>query len=215
MPIEPKRGCGYRKVGGLYLVGSGIPLPCDGLPLELKKCHVCGFKIPFTRGLMWLRKEYVAYHSAEKHKQNGGNCTCLPGCPICHPESNDLKEYGLMWVGESFYPTPDDFIKEAITLGVCKRIPVVPKRLQVGKTWVLLAHRKVPIYGGKIGPLNVMPKYVPAVFYAFKPVRIEKLIWRSEATEEVVNKLKEQGITPVIVPDEEKDHAPKRGKRAE
>jgi hypothetical protein len=23
MAIEPKRGCGYRKVGGLYLVGGG------------------------------------------------------------------------------------------------------------------------------------------------------------------------------------------------
>lgn len=29
MACEPKRGCGYRKVGGIYLVGGGIGVPCD------------------------------------------------------------------------------------------------------------------------------------------------------------------------------------------
>jgi len=177
MPIEPKRGCGYRKVGGLYLVGSGIALPCDGLPLELKKCHVCGFEVPFTRGFMWLRKAYVAYHSKKKHENEyEGKCTCYSACPICHPEANDLKEYGLMWVGESFYKTP--------------------------------AHRKVPFYKKNFGPLNTEPEYKPAIFYAFKPTRIEKLIWESEATEENLKKLEEQGITPVIVPDGDEAHSP-------
>ena len=214
MPIEPKRGCGYRKVGGLYLVGSGIALPCDGLPLELKKCHVCGFEVPFTRGFMWLRKAYVAYYSKEKHENEyGGKCTCHPGCPICHPEANDLKEYGLMWVGESFYKTPEEFVEEAEKMGVCKRIPVIPAKLQIGKTWVLLAHRKVPFYRKNFGPLNTEPEYKPAIFYAFKPTRIEKLIWESEATEENLKKLEEQGITPVIVPDGDEAHSPNPRKR--
>ena len=42
---ERKRGCGYRKIGALYLTGDpGIHLICDGLPLELPRislvCHL-------------------------------------------------------------------------------------------------------------------------------------------------------------------------------
>ena len=35
MAIEAPRGCGYRKVGGLYMCGGGIPIHCDRLPYEL------------------------------------------------------------------------------------------------------------------------------------------------------------------------------------
>jgi hypothetical protein len=116
-----------------------------------------------------------------------------------------------MWVGESFYKTPDDFIAEAETLGVSKRIPVILSRLQINKTWVLLGHKKVLIKRQMFEPLQ-SDIYRPAIFYAFKPTRVEKLIWQSEATEENLRKLKEQGITPVIVPDGDEAHNPKSGK---
>ena len=211
MPIEPKRGCGYRKVGGLYLIGTGIALPCDGLPLEIKNCPVCGYRIPFTRGFMWVRKEYIAYYSKEKHFSKGGKCECHYTCPICHPENHSEKLYGLMWVGEYFYKTPEDFIAEAEELGVSKRIPVIPSRLKIGKTWVLLAHKKVLVRRQNFNPLQ-SDVYKPAIFYAFKPTRIEKLIWQSEATEENLRKLKERGITPVVVSDGDEAHRP-RGKK--
>jgi hypothetical protein len=31
MAVEPKRGCGYRKVGGIYLVSGGEGRPCGPL----------------------------------------------------------------------------------------------------------------------------------------------------------------------------------------
>ena len=34
MAVEAKRGCGFRKVGGLYLVGGGFGIPCDRLPIR-------------------------------------------------------------------------------------------------------------------------------------------------------------------------------------
>lgn len=37
MASETKRGCGYRKVGGMYLVGDYIRVPCDRLPFPGKK----------------------------------------------------------------------------------------------------------------------------------------------------------------------------------
>lgn len=35
MAVEARRGCGYRKAGGLYLVASGMGSPCHRLPIPL------------------------------------------------------------------------------------------------------------------------------------------------------------------------------------
>lgn len=58
MPAETERGCGYRKVGGLYLVGQGLSRTCDLLPLWLEPCPHCGFQIPRHEGFMWISKQY-------------------------------------------------------------------------------------------------------------------------------------------------------------
>ena len=48
---------------------------------------------------------------------------------------------------------------------------------------------------------------VPAIFYAFKPVRAEKLITEKQSKrKKLMKKLEKQGITPIIVPDVDKDH---------
>jgi hypothetical protein len=209
LTVEKIRGCGYRKVGGLYLVGTGISRPCDMLSLELTPCPTCGFEVPFTRGFMWLHKDYIK-HRSEQHK----NCTCPPTCPLCYPTSNDQTKYGLMWVGARYY-TPENFVKEAKDVGVCKRIAKIPKDLEFGKTWILLAHKKVP-FSSELEPNGLRtnePEYKPAIFYAFRPTKVEKLIWESKATKRRLNKLKKQGITPVVIPDGDKDHAPRKKKK--
>ena len=67
MSIEAKRGCGYRKVGGIYLVGDGLSAVCDRLPYPLEVCRVCGAGIKPSRGIQWLDgKEFF-----------GGNCRHL------------------------------------------------------------------------------------------------------------------------------------------
>ena len=39
MAVEAARGCGWRKVGGLYLCSPpGIHVQCDRLPYDLKVC---------------------------------------------------------------------------------------------------------------------------------------------------------------------------------
>jgi hypothetical protein len=206
MPIEPKRGCGYRKVGGLYLVGTGISVPCDMLPLEIKECECCGYEIPFTRAFLWLRRKYIIHYSSSHDKLK---CSCIRNyhkCPICTPEQYNLDKYGLMWVGSQYY-TPESFIKEAQTMGVSKRIAKIPKDLKLGETWVLLAHPKVPFNSSiQNTPLKSEPVYKKAIFYAFIPQRIEMLIWKSEATTEKIRKLEEQGITPIIVDDSDPEN---------
>ena len=96
-------------------------------------------------------------------------------------------------------------------MGVSKRIAEIPKGLVLGKTWVLLAHPKVPFWE-KAPQKTLDPKLPnvrvekPAIFYAFRPQRVEFLLWEKEATREKIEQLKAKGITPIIVPNEMKEH---------
>lgn len=47
----------------------------------------------------------------------------------------------LLWVGREFYPSMDDFVDEATTLGCCRRVPRIPFDLTLGETRIYLLHR--------------------------------------------------------------------------
>lgn len=183
-PIE--RGCGTRELGGMYLVGGGLSVSCDRLPFDIKRCKVCGGGFKQQRNFQWIDWDRYAGH----HK---GKCKCYEQCAICKPAKGD-NNYGLLWVGKRYY-TPESFIKEAETVGISKRIPWVPKELTLGMTWVLLAH---PMAGGKDSEDND----IPAIFYAFRPTRVEKLV-SEDTSEEKLNQFKRRGITPILVRKEE------------
>jgi hypothetical protein len=159
----------------------------------------------------------------------GGNCKALTmeqkgtpalapchgvHCPICY--SDELGTVGLMWVGENFYPSMEDFEEEAEKVGVSKRISSVPKKLILGETWILLVHpkgikEKLPdqiLDGLKVESYA----WKPCIFHAYKPVRIEKIVTDQTPAEEI-EKLKLRGITPVEVPHDDPDHNPKRKRR--
>ncbi len=54
MAVERRRGCGYRKVGGLYMVSGGPGRPCDRLPIALTVCPVCSHGWKQTRSWTWV-----------------------------------------------------------------------------------------------------------------------------------------------------------------
>lgn len=91
-------------------------------------------------------------------------------------------------------------------MGVSKRIGQIPKDLVLGETLVVLAHPKVPFYETTTGLAPKEPSKYPAIFYAFTAQKIEKLIWKSKATLEKLAELRKQHITPVVIPDRDKDH---------
>lgn len=193
---ESMRGCGFRSIGGMYLCSSaGKTVYCDALPLPIVPCGCCGYEVPFSRGFQWITKDYLTHLSKEKH--GGKGCTCNPFCQVCYPHE---ERYGLMWVGNRYY-TPESFVDEAVKMGVSKRIPEIPKGLVFGETWVLTAHLKVPDH--KIEPngglLTKEPKTMKAVFYAFKPDRVEMPLWKDEVSNEMILKLEKRGITPVLL----------------
>lgn len=214
-PNELGRGCGARRVGKLYLIGEGLAHVCPSLPLTLAPCDCCGFIPKQYRDYMTVPKSYFA----ELKKKNPTGQMCHPECPVCYPSQNDLKAYGLMWVGAKFY-TPEDFVKEADKVGVSKAIKQIPAGVTLGKTWIMLAHPQgfrdisdddfAHAWGdwereGRQGPEPLPPSW-PGVFYAFRPTRVETLLYQSDATPEKVAELEARGITVVVVPDGYDDH---------
>ncbi len=214
MAIEPKRGCGYRKVDGLYLEGVYIPVPCDRLPVELGACPVCGSGIHFTRAMIEINPlKLWGYH------QPCGDH--FRPCKVCDPP--DELAY-IMMVGSKFY-SPESFLEEANRLGISKRLPFIPKKLIVGKTIVYLAHpqavevrepvalqQALAIVESQESSQNRLleaeqkPKKKMGIFCAFIPHRIVQIVKESDATEERKAELAKRGITLVIVPDNDADH---------
>lgn len=217
MAVEEPRGCGYRKVGGFYLVAGpgGVMKPCDRLPFTIENCPVCGGGLKFTRGWTWLDwLKYAGTHQGHLVDIVGGmeereRCTEDFACPVCAP-SGFKQPYGLLWVGEQFY-TPEEFRRESYQLGVSRRLPYTgetprpPKGIKLGESWVLFAFKNFKKIGVDEKGKDI---YESAIFHAFKPERFELLLWQSEAVPERLEELVKAGVTPVIIPDGDKDHDP-------
>lgn len=233
MAVEKRRGCGYRKVGGLYLVGiTGIWVPCDRLPILLEKCPTCSGGIKPGLGFAWISPKGLLEgdHLKKIPLDNGYDSTdgpCGEKDILC---LNPPDRAGLMWVGSKFY-TPHSFINEAREMGASKRIPAIPKGFVVGETWVVLAHRQATTKNfeehefegknetckhcgmskynlGKLAEMNdkaPCPRKMPAIFSAFKPDRIEKLV-DDDTPQKEIEDLEKRGITVVKVPKSDRDH---------
>lgn len=194
---DGQRGCGYKKVGGIYLTGHGIPYACDRMPFEIINCTCCGSGIKQSRGVQWIN--WSRY--AGKHE----DCDCIEQCFICHPQD---EKYALMWVGKKYY-SAESFTNEALKMGVSKRIAQIPNELELGKTIVLLAHPEA-IAKYIDDPTTLSGQRLTrtaGVFYAFIPDKIQKVITKDEATKENLLKLKKRKITPLIATKIEGDNA--------
>ncbi len=212
--IEPKRGCGYRKVNSLYLVGEYISVPCDRMPFPVGVCPTCGQGIHLTRGFT----EIIPL------KLFGIHQPCFDAvrpCFLCDPREEPAY---IMTVGSKYY-SPQSFLKEAGEMGISKKIPFIPKKLELGHTIVYLAHPKAVEVREPLAVQQAMsvvedadksqlrlldseqkPTYKMGIFCAFIPQRIEMLVKESELTDEKRGDLAKRNITPIPVPDGDEDH---------
>ncbi len=215
MAVEERRGCGFRKVGGMYLCGEYISAPCDRMPFPLTVCPVCGQGIKVSRGFTQVNPYQLwgIHRDCKDH---------FRPCFLCDPQ--DQPAY-IMLVGAGNYKTKEDFLDEAHHMGISKRIPFIPKGLEFGKTVIYLAHPKACEVKEPAALQEAMaiveeaqtnqPRLLETekvtkalgIFCAFIPKRVEKLIWESQATPEELEKLEKRGITPVVIPDGDADHA--------
>jgi len=210
MAVEPKRGCGYREIGGMYLVGDGLQVVCDRLPMPLPEaCPCCNGGIKHTRTprkinalTLWGEHEHCTEDRPDPEGMRSDRYAI--NCYVCHP-NNDVAY--IMGVGENHYPKPQDFIEEARRLGVSKRIPAVPRDVVIGKTKIFLTHKKALTCQEKDAKGN--DKYQAGVIYAFVVTAVEQIVKQSEY-EGVKDQLAKRNIRAVPVPDDDLDHQPKR-----
>lgn len=196
MAVEKRRGCGYRKVGGLYLCGEGGGESCCKMPIPLDICPTCNHGIKQSRGWQWI----------DPRPWLAGECTHIrPMCPLISPWILGDR-VGLIWVGTQFYPTPEDFEREARESGISRRIKAVPRGIEIGKTWVFLAHPRAVFREDGSTPDGVKV-FKPGVIKVFKPTRIEKIVTQTQSEDEdEMAELEKRGITPFVVPDNDRDH---------
>jgi hypothetical protein len=189
---------------------------CDRLPYQIENCPTCGSGLKFTRAWTWLDwLKYANVHAGKLDVLPGPDgisyqrCSDLTVCPVCWPDRFP-QPYGLLWVGEKFY-SPEAFVRESFQMGISRRLPYTgdipraPKLLKLGWTWVVFAHKHV-IHKGEDEKGNGV--WMPAIFHAFKPSRLELLIWQEDATNERLTELEKAGVTPIIIQDGDKDHDP-------
>lgn len=218
--VEGARGCGVRKPGGLYLVSGQLSEPCPLLPYETKVCPTCGEGVRPARGFTWVdAAKFIppVSHGTDDHDLV---CPLSPDYEIKWkddvgfvpngPAKSRLGRCGLIWVGESFYPTPESFMAEAARMGVSRRITAVPRDFVIGETWVLLGHRKAieracPDCGDEPGGDAECPVctgtgfvHVPGVITAFRPTAIEYVV-KGDETDDDIEALEARGLTPVRV----------------
>jgi len=84
------------------------------------KCEICG-KITYLSKLTPQQRARVKDPDAEP------------------PKYEPIPQDYLMWVGRSYY-TIESFIQEARKMGVCKRVPMLPRGVVPGKSRVFLVH---------------------------------------------------------------------------
>lgn len=220
--VEGKRGCGWRKPGGLYLVAPKLDEPCSLLPVEMSVCPCCGEGIRPARGWTWIdpgRLLPARYHDSAEH-----NATCPLGGPDYPDGAHRMGERcGLIWIGEGYYPTVESFAMEAEQMGVSRRITSVPRGFVVRETWVAFGHRKAIPDGYRIEGWvdsryatlteatevaawnglkaeKVKPAYKPGVFTVVRPTAIEYVVRpEDEDDDELLESFRKRGIEPVKV----------------
>lgn len=227
---ESARGCGFRKKGGIYLVSDGSMAPCGRLPIPLTVCPCCNNGIKPARAWTWVDPRPLM-KSKECPNGTGGikleigkklDFDAIGADPVgdlqwrhlqqLHAEcplanANLPERAGLLWIGEKFYPRPEDYMREAGTMGISRRIPAVPRGFKLGDA-VMLAHRfctkvaREP--GSALGPGEFADpegelfKFVGGIFTMFRPSKVEYIL-KGDETDEAILALRERGLSPVIV----------------
>src|ERR1041384_8249670 len=101
--LDSKRGCGWRKSGGLYLIAGGLSQACGKMPIPLDRCPCCDAGIKFSRGWTWIN----LHKFTEKQPCRFPAADC-EGCPLAGDGcgalgAGKIERAGLLWVGEKFY----------------------------------------------------------------------------------------------------------------
>lgn len=190
---EGVRGCGWRKVGGMYLMSDSPGRECGRLPIPCGTCPCCGRGMKQARGWTWVDGDEILRASPECPLR--GKQMCMT-CAIHKYVEQGIGRVGLIWIGESYYPTVGHFQREVDRVGISRRMNNIPRDFILGETYVMLAHPnailKQPLEMGQ------EIEHEPGIFMIFKPERIEIVVSGKESDTEIEGYLK-RGLTPVKI----------------
>ncbi len=248
---EPPRGCGYWQPGGKYLVSaSNVSMqPCGRLPIILEKCPTCSGGIKPSRGWTSIEPGPLLENAPCSFREPPALRTKMQLCLTCPmgehsgpimgtgPMKNPkgpmwIGKHGLLYIGEKFYPTPQDWTRESHEMGASRRLSAVPKDLVIGKSWVMVAHRKVSSYpcdsceGSGLEPFGKGPdgtlkadtelkcetckgegkRWRAGIFHAFKPIALEYIVKGDEDDDKLFD-LEKRGFRLVKVIEKKKENA--------
>lgn len=188
---ESARGCGFRKPDktgvGIYLVAPGTGHPCMRLPLRLDACPVCSGGFKPMRSWTWIepRKLFASAPECPLEPIGKKGRQLHVECRVCFAgHAMPRGRHGLLWIGESFYKDPRDFLGEARRMGVSRKVPAIPKGFKLGETVVYLAHRAAV-------PTRDAPD-MPGIFGIFLPAGIDLVIADEKNVPARAEKLAEQ-----------------------
>lgn len=211
---EKERGCGWRHGGGLYIRSDGLFDSCGKLPLRLNCCPACGQGVKVTKGMSKINP-FKLFGATSCPRRPGSDCDCRLSIA-------QLETIGyLIGVGKKFYKHPSHFIREALEMGVSKRIAQIPRDFEIGKTPVFLAHPEVFVdlvneqavereieeddeqpaldlddHSGTTGKRVVV--HSPGVVAVVVPNRIEYVV-RGDESEDQLERLEARGLSLVRV----------------
>ena len=211
---EVERGCGMRKVGGLYLVSPPTGISCGRFPIHTTVFPTCSAGIRPARGFTWVdgdvirdmaplcpEMEYEIEVAAIEARPRGECCT---DCPMSPDYPRNIYTAGLIWIGTMHYPDPQAFEREGAVMGFSRRLPGnrLPRGFDIGNTWVFLGHKfavapwKVQGYDPSTDKDNL--KMEPGIFGIWRPTAAEKVVDEDYDSDEVA-RLERRGIDAVIV----------------
>mgnify|MGYP000542086858 FL=1 len=189
-------------------MGDGTAPPCGLLPYPLDICPCCGGGIKATRGWQWITPQLLfnkgdvmsALAGVERDcsrskvlrvvraNHRTGALTAAPqkGCRTCPIGAPPPGLHGLLWVGEKFYSSPDEFMRESVAMGVSRKIKTVPRGFVLGETWVFLAHRR------SVRNPATGEREFPGIFTAFKPRQVDLVIADEDNVPEAAENLAER-----------------------
>ena len=189
---EVVRGCGWRKVGGMYLMSDSPGRECGRLPIPCGTCPCCGRGMKQARGWTWVDGDEILRASPECPLRGEAECET---CAVHNYARHGIGKVGLIWIGESYYPTVGHFQREIDEVGISRRINNIPRGFSF-ENYVMLAHPKAILK--QPAEMGQEIEHEPGIFMIFKPERIEIVVSGKESDTEIEGYLK-RGLTPVKI----------------
>ena len=181
-----KRGCGYLKPDSFYLrgemsaFGTLPPFVRFVKPIRFLEKHfrgpanINGIQFEISRSPQTNPSNELSKHIVRLKKRKG--------------KEENLKSLGhideawvfdiLMWVGESYYKTPESFIKECQTMGISKKISSksTPPRIIPGITKLYVVHPRALKEGNEYVPGVIGYSYLTRCVYTKGDTDIPKWV---------------------------------------